>query len=252
MARHAEGGQRVSYTIVIPSCTESNLRACVASIRAAGETGRIIAAWDRSRGNPDLPPWEPDTQIRDVESPFVFAANVNIGIAGAGSDDVIILNDDTRLVTRKGFDKLSCMAKRMDGYGIISAGITAAVGNLEQLTFENAPPSLVETSHHTLVFVAVYIRRAVLAQLEKERPPFPPHVGQWLDERFVGYGYDDDDMCERVRQHGYRLGIFHGCVVEHGVLPSTYRAHASAAAADLMPNRQRFIEKWGFPPGQRP
>lgn len=242
----------MSFSVIIPSRTIGNLRPCVESIRAAHETSRIIVVDD----------FEPEThplkEPQDLLSscawvrgakPFVFARNINLGIAEAGDDDVVLLNDDTRLLTPFGFSYLASVSKSDPRYGIVSAGITAAVGNEEQLAQPGS--RLRATTHHTLVFVCVYIRRAVLDVLAESQPP--DHLGDhWLDERFESYGYDDDDACERVRQLGLKLGVFDGCVVEHGVLPSTYRGAASASVTDLRPNRERFIEKWGFAPGEGP
>lgn len=140
------------------------------------------------------------------------------------------MNDDTRLLTKNGFNLLRDSIT--SAYGIISPGITAAVGNEEQI-YRPFKPGLRKTSHQTLVFVCVYIPRRTL------------DVVGLMDPRFVNYGYCDDDMCARVRREGLMLGVFDGCVVEHGVLPSEYR---SGRDQDLEPNRKLFIEKWGGMP----
>jgi GT2 family glycosyltransferase len=36
-----------------------------------------------------------------------------------------------------------------------------------------------------------------------------------FDERFVGYGFEDNDYCARLTRKGFRLGIWDGCVVDH-------------------------------------
>ena len=258
------------FSIIIPSRTASNLQACVRSIRERKETCRIIVVDDgilKSEvyhgphgGNVAMGSMGVNHAVSMFPGikPFVFARNINLGIAQAGDDDVILLNDDTRLLTDFGFSYLAAIARMQPEYGIISAGITGAVGNAEQIA---QPGTLLrKATHHTIVFVCVYIRRPVLdlvrgfAEPNKENPAdsceFRP---TWLDERFEKYGWDDDDLCETVRHNlGLKLGVFDGCVVEHGVLPSTYRGPGSASASDLAPNLKRFIEKWGFRPGERP
>lgn len=236
----------MSFSVIIPSRTPANLKAAIACIRASQEKCRIIVVDDCEPG--ELAAHQaagPEALRKDVEvvagvKPFCFARNINLGIRAAGQDDVILLNDDACLATHFGFSYLASQARSDSGdaCGVLSAGITAAVGNPEQIALPGTRVRI--ASHHTLVFVCVYIRRWVLDA-----------VGL-LDERYEAYGYDDDDYCERVRQHGLSLGIFDGCVVEHGVLPSTYRGDTSASLADLKPNRERFVEKWGFAPGQRP
>ena len=234
----------MSFSVIIPSRNSANLAACVSSICEQKETCRIIIVDD---GLDNCPIGDAIRHIDGVK-PFIFARNINLGIAAAETDDVIILNDDTRLLTDFGFSLLADVARTNPQYGIISAGMTGAVGNTEQI----AEPGtrLRETSHHTLVFVCVYIRRVVLNLLRDERT----EPRQWLDERYLDYGFDDDDCCEEVRAHlGLKLGVYDGCVVEHGVQPSSYRdGHNLGDSFGLAPNRQRFLNKWGFMPGQRP
>lgn len=250
----------MSFSVIIPSRTIDNLRPCVSCIRAAHEKARIIVVDDFDEVNRSEPQALADcTWVKGVR-PFVFSRNINIGIAAAGDDDVVLSNDDACLRTPYGFSYLASIAKEHPEYGIISAAMTGAVGNEEQIA---RPGSLLrETTHHTLVFVCVYIRRAVLNEIEDDNDRIRRSYGkrEWLDERYVNYGFDDDDFCEQVRNacgphrlNGpFKLGIFDGCVVEHGVLPSTYRGAASASVTNLRPNRERFIEKWGFAPGQGP
>jgi hypothetical protein len=82
-----------------------------------------------------------------------------------------------------------------------------------------------------LAFVCVYFTRAWLDVLKRDedtrgRGPF--------DERYIGYGYDDDDACYRLtRRHHATLGVFDGCVVEHGSFESTFRAKEKAGVIEF-------------------
>jgi GT2 family glycosyltransferase len=129
--------------------------------------------------------------------PFIFSRAINMGIAAAGDSGVIICNDDTRLLSDLGFGLLSVIANENPQYGIISAGITGAVGNTEQIA--QAGTRLRTAKHHTIVFVCVYIRRAVLDILDVNKD------GHWLDEDYVTYAYDDDQACAQVRQAKLKL-----------------------------------------------
>ena len=84
-------------------------------------------------------------------------------------------------------------------------------------------------------FVCVYIPRSTIDS-----------VGL-LDERFVGYGLDDDDYSLRVRDAGLKIGIFDRCFVDHGSLTSSYRGpdNNRGKGGDYRPNMKLFIEKWG-------
>ena len=70
-----------------------------------------------------------------------------------------------------------------------------------------------------------------------------------LDDRFIGYGCDDDDYCLRVRKAGLKIGIFDGCFVDHSTLKSTYRGRV--LAGNYQPNLKVFAEKWGALEGAR-
>lgn len=244
----------MSFSIIIPTRNIDNLEACLSSVRERDfkSPPRIIVVDDDKSGVIERACAFFEGRRVPGLKPFIFARNINLGIAAAGYDDVILLNDDTRLISDLGFSYLSAIANGNPEYGIISAGITGAVGNTEQI----AQPGtrLREAKHHTLVFVCVYLRREILHSLESNLLGGGNggryNTRQWLDERFIGYGFDDDDMCERVRRLGLKLGIFDGCVVEHGVLESSYRGHGGMTTTDLRPNRELFKEKWGYFPGQ--
>lgn len=252
----------MSFSIIIPSKTRENLLACVGCIRNAGEKSRIIivddfrdrdeARWLKEQG----PQIVRDCTWVDGVQPFVFARNINLGIAAAGDDDVILLNDDALLKAHLGFSWLASEANAHTEIGIMAAAVDGACGCVEQ----NAQPGtrVRVVKHHTVVFIAVYMRREVLTRM-MSTPGGVAHANTWwLDERYAAYGYDDDDACERVRQLELKLGVFDGCVVDHGTLKSSYRNAEGvgfpgiASSCDLAPNRQRFVEKWGFSPGQGP
>jgi hypothetical protein len=88
-------------------------------------------------------------------------------------------------------------------------------------------------------FVCVYIPRTVIDR-----------VGL-LDERYVGYGYDDDDYCKRVRDAGLKLAVSGKCIVEHASLPSTFRSGQEVSQERFSEmfalNRRLFEEKWKLP-----
>ena len=92
-----------------------------------------------------------------------------------------------------------------------------------------------------LVFICVFLPR----ELREAAGP--------LDERFTGYGFEDDDYSRRVLRAGYPLSVFDGCVVEHGELPSSFRKRPDHQALWAR-NDALFRAKWaaadqdGLPP----
>src|SRR5262249_12754943 len=73
-----------------------------------------------------------------------------------------------------------------------------------------------------------------------------------LDERFSGYGFEDNDYCARVLAAGLKLGIWDVCVVDHsGEFPSTFRNRPDIWSLYAR-NWRLFRDKWGerlCPPG---
>jgi GT2 family glycosyltransferase len=157
------------------------------------------------------------------EKPFIFARNANIGIRAAGSDDVVLLNDDALLKTIGGLSAMWQLIYKDQQCGVLSASVNAANHLLP----------------YSLSFVCVLIPRLVINT-----------VGL-LDERFTGeidgemvYGGEDDDYCYRVRKVGMRVDVFPGCVVDHRSLPSTFRGMNGSLPINA--TRKRFREIHGF------
>jgi O-antigen biosynthesis protein len=223
----------MGLSVIIPSKNAANLVPCVQAIRAAGELCRIIVVddgIDHSEiyyGTGRLDPY-----CVPGHKPFVYSRNINLGIYAAGTDDVILLNDDALLQTEHGFTKMWDQAKRRPQYGVIASACNNVGNPLQNLVPELADLDGVRNEQRTLCFTCVLIPRRVIDA-----------VGL-LDERFVDYGMDDDDYCLRVRYHGLRLAIYDGCYCDHGSLTSSYRG-GPEAGGDFMPNLRRFIAKWG-------
>jgi hypothetical protein len=215
----------VPFSVVILSKNPDNLVPCVRAVLANEpelSPERIIVVDDGARKEAERQLPEGITWVSGSK-PFVFARNANIGIAKARSD-IVLLNDDAQLLTHHGFTELS---KR--GTGIVSSSVKGMVGNPEQLCRE---VGLRRTG--MLCFIAVFIPKSVQDKLGP------------LDERFTGYGFDDNDYCKRAAEAGVPLYIFDGCVVEHGTLKATFRSLPDCA--DLMKHNEiLFREKHQLP-----
>ena len=219
-------------SVIIPSKMLSNLLPCIEAIRACGCNAPVIVVWDG-----DLDPSElvkklchlGHIEIEPGMKPFIFARNVNIGFAARPQEsDFIVLNDDAVLQTAGGFDVLEQAAREHPEFGVIAA-VTNSVGNPAQI-----PRGIgLREESRMVCFVAVYIPRATIEK-----------VGI-LDERFVGYGLDDDDFCLRIRNAGLKIGIHDGCFVDHASLKSAYRGEPTTPA-DFRPNLELFKQKWGM------
>ena len=216
------------FKVVILSANSSNLIACVRAVlrnepELPAESIVVVDDGARQAAERQLPgvTWLPGRK------PFVFARNANLGIHHADSD-VILLNDDALLVTPRGFTQLSQQVQQTSQLGVCSAAIQGLIGNPRQKVGAGQG---MHFEAQTLAFVCVYLPRSVYQQIGP------------LDERFVGYGFDDNDYCQRLVAAGYRLGIWDGCVVDHsGNLPSSFRTRRDLNQL-FNQNRQLYQEK---------
>jgi Glycosyl transferase family 2 len=213
-------------SVVIPSRTLSNVKPCVEAVQELNPDARIIVVDDGIENVESLN----GVELVQGEKPFIFSRNVNIGIRAAGRDDVVILNDDAILKTRKGFFNMQLDQAMFSDFGIIGA-TTNAVGNRNQF-----PKAIgLRDEPRMICFICAYVPRRTLDAIG------------YLDERFTAYGFEDDDFCYRVRRAGLKIGIHDGCFVDHASLKSTFRGDA-LASGNLEGGRKIFEDKWGAYP----
>jgi GT2 family glycosyltransferase len=216
----------MAYSIIILSRTLANLLPCIAAVRAQGETAHIIVIDDGIGADWTVgaDPWV----WLEGKQPFIYARNVNQGILAAGTDDVVLLNDDALLKSLEGFKTLSVLLRTHPTLGLLGA-VTNVTGYPAQL-----PQTPVHTTRvtDTIAFVCVYIPRSTIET-----------VGL-LDEQFVAYGGEDVDYCIRVREAGLQVAVSDFCYVDHGSLRSTFRGEAHAPG-DIAEGIRLLRAKWG-------
>ena len=210
----------MSHAVIIPSRNADNVDYCVNALRVAGDTSRVIIV-----ANGGIEKRRVDVEYIDYGTkPFVYARAVNLGVAAADVADVVVCGDDTRLLTPSGYGHVFELMRRTGRLCVGSAAFTGAVGNVNQ---QWCRTGLTRIERRMLCFIAVCIPRATWNT-----------VGP-MDERLVGYGFDDDLWCYRARKHNVTMLIDDSCVVEHGVLPSEYRHYGGG---DLSQNRIIYEE----------
>lgn len=212
-------------SVIIPSKTAANLKACIEAVRNCGETCRIIVVddgvdWKILNG-------QSDGIVRIAgEKPFVFARNCNIGIRAAEDDDIILLNDDALLTSKGGFTLLQKSAEDYSEFGCIGA-TTNVTGQIMQ-----KPSHVGLRSLHHIAFVCVLIPRRTINA-----------IGM-LDERYcLDYGVEDRDYCEMINRAGLKVGVHDGCFVDHSRLTSSFRGHPMAPGRSAR-NRALFLKKF--------
>lgn len=209
-------------SVVILSKNPKNLAACAAAVRRHEPGARIVVVDD------GLPPIEAKGNLVVVkgEKPFIFARNANLGIRAAEGDDVILLNDDALLETPGGFGVLQRASREHPEFGLIGA-TTNIVGNQRQRPLNVG----LREEPEMLCFVCVLIPRKTFER-----------IGD-LDERFTGYGFEDNDYSRRVIESGMKLGIHDGCYVDHGFLHPTFRSRSDWQLG-LRYAEKIYQEKW--------
>jgi hypothetical protein len=215
-------------SVIIPSRTDAKFLACAEAVRRNEPGARIILIDDGLKLD-----WLPRPGLSPclghrIGKPFNFSRNVNAGIQLACPDDCVVLNDDALLETMGGLSLLQRAAEDNPKFGVIAASTNSA-GNRSQYPMQIG----LREDSRMVCFVCVLIPRRTIEA-----------VGL-LDERFTGYGCEDDDYCLRVRRAGMRIGIHDGCFVDHLSMPSTFRGPAGAGG-DYLPNLEIFKRKWGM------
>jgi hypothetical protein len=210
------------WTVIIPSRDDAKVIDCVASLI---ERNPEIAP-DQIVVVSDGLSEETRAELQDViwvegKSPFVFARAINMGAEAAHPDsDIVILGDDVRFATHDALDMLS-------RFSIGAAAIVPEIAGVCGQPAQRIGAS--DTSADWLAFVCAYIPRKVWDA-----------VGP-LDERFVGYGYDDVDWCMRAKDHG-ELRIAHNVTAMH-IRDSSYRKKADWQIK-YRENHTIFENKW--------
>lgn len=220
----------MSYTVIIPSRNAQNLRACLRALSNHDPGARDVSiVWD---GGPTHRQFDGARILYGVQ-PFVYARNCNQAIHAAAPNDVVLLNDDALLMTPRGLTRMGHFAELDRSIGLVGC-VTRHAGNPRQWPQQGLG---IRLEPRMVCFVCVYIPRHTIDL-----------VGE-LDERFTGYGYEDDDYCVRVRQAGLKIAICDGCYVDHGSLTSTFRPDGpwSQCKTDelLQRNCALFVQKWG-------
>jgi glycosyltransferase involved in cell wall biosynthesis len=216
------------WNVVILSKRPENLRACVRSILENEPIPQSkIAVVDDGAGVECRREF-PDLTWLDGKSPFVFARNANHGINSVYGD-VILMNDDARLETKFGFSSLSFAARGRKDVGVLAANVVP--GGIVHGRHAALPG--VRLSKEVVPFVCVYIPRATVAR-----------VGH-LDERFVGYGWEDNDYCRRIQRSGLAVAYYDACRVLHGdsTNTSTFRSRHDIKTL-YATNETLYKEKW--------
>jgi len=143
-----------------------------------------------------------------VNEPFLPSRNINIGISSNPGKDILFCNDDMQCTDINFAYRLGQIAHSYSKCGILSPLIDGGVGNeWQQFPMMDAwshVPGTEIAIDRTVCFPCVYIKRAMIDA-----------IGM-MDEAFVDYGFEDDDMCIRARAAGWMTMITSRLSIKHG------------------------------------
>jgi N-terminal domain of galactosyltransferase len=230
---------RSPYTVVILSKRPAIAHDCIVALTGASANKLVVDdTRDCLMRNIII---GSDTEVVSGVVPFVFARNANIGIAAAAPNDVFLLNDDARLVAGYSLDRLALIAQQHPRIGVLCPTIIGLTNDFQRpISSPGWNPPHYRTIEDRIPFVGAYFRREVIELLSQG-------CGGPFDERFIGYGYEDDDVCRRLTRAGLELALTDYCTFEHGSIPSSFRGSAPAGPTMLGHNRRLFEEKWSEP-----
>ena len=242
--------QNRKTTIII--LTYNNLiynRKCVDSIRkhTREDTYEIVVVDNNSTdGTREWLKEQKDIKAILNDENVGFPKGCNIGIvASAKENDILLLNNDT-VVTPRWLDNLKICLYSDDKVGA-TASITNSCSNYQSITvpyinIEDMVP-FADANNVTnaekwegkarLVAFCMLIRREVLNKIGN------------LDERFTPGNFEDDDLCMRIIEAGYKMMLCNDSFIHH-FGSSSFSKDYNKFSDILNINRKKFEDKWGF------
>lgn len=183
--------------------------------------------------------------IRNTEN-LGFARGVNQALAAAQGEYIVLLNNDT--VVTPGW---------LDGLKRWALHDWPKVGMVGPMTNQAPAPQQQAAGYENLngleSFAGQYRRQRAGQALETPRltgfcllirKAVLDAIGGTLDERFTIGFFEDDDLCLRVRQAGFKLLVARDVYIHH-YGSQTFKALNIDTDQLLRDNFQRFRDKWG-------
>lgn len=176
-----------------------------------------------------------------------FAAGNNQGLAIAGGEYVLLLNNDT-IVTKGWLGRMLAVFDRYPDAGIVGP-VSNYVAGIQLV--KNVPYRNIEDMH---LFAARWA-----AEHTDQSTEFPRVVGfcllarksvinsiGGLDEQFGSGNFEDDDFCIRAAMAGFKARIAQDVFIHH-FGSQTFKGAGIDYRRSMMRNWEIFKAKWGVP-----
>lgn len=248
--------------ILIPSNTPERLDRCLRSMGGYRTKAVVLAG-------PEVMAClvTPACTVVPQDTSFCFAREINKGLELIGpTEDALILNDDT-VVSPDVITALIEAALRFNGKCILSPALTGRITVEEpwKRTDDLVPERGMKWRRvQWIPFFCAYIPAEVRDILRKSTDHGNIVGGRDLDERFTGYGGEDDDYCYRARRARIPIIVLPKLTIHHG-WPDDDHAARWGEKRRIAPGRplmgmEIFRDKWltapapdvPYPPDQVP
>ena len=160
-----------------------------------------------------------------------FAGGNNLGLKEATGDYVAFINNDV-IVSPNWLGKLIKVLEDDEKTGAVGP-VSNNVGGIDfpqRVKFINEKEGIIEEIPRLSGFCVVFPKRVL------------NEIGNW-DERFFPGFFEDDDMCIRLHEKGYKLKYCGDSFIHHK-MQSTFVKNDLNGNEIYKKNKERFEQKW--------
>ncbi len=224
-------------------------RICLESIRKYTTSGTyeiIIVDNNSSDGTREWLKEQTDIKLILNVGNLGFPKGCNLGIDISEKDnDILLLNNDTK-VTPRWLDNLkiclysdekigaaASITNNCSNYQSINVPYTDIANMIDFADKNNISNSEKWEQKSRLVAFCMLIKREVINKIGA------------FDERFAPGNFEDDDLCMRIIEAGYKLMVCNDSFIHH-FGSTSFKENYAKFSNILKTNAHKFEEKWGF------
>lgn len=239
---------QVSIIILTYNNLDYNLQ-CIQSIREYTKDGSyeiIIVDNGSTDGTREWLKKQSDLKLIFPNENTGFPKGCNLGIEAARKEnDILLLNNDI-VVTPNWLDILKTCLYSSEDIG--------AVGPITNYAWNNQS---IKTPYTSIQDMIAFSKTINISDRSKWEPKAKLvgfcmlikrkalDITGVLDERFSPGNFEDDDLCVRITEAGYKLILCNDCFIHH-YGNATFKKEPVKFSNIIAVNSQKFREKWGF------
>lgn len=237
--------------ILIPSNTPERLDRCLTSMGLKYRQDTIVLAGPKVMDCMITPA----VKVVAQDESFCFSREINKGLKLTETiEDALILNDDT-VISPDVIFTLQMAAARHKGKCILTPALTGRITvegawkRTDDLVHERG---MKERRVQWIPFFCAYLPVEARKIIRESQDHGNVLGGRDLDERFTGYGGEDDDYCYRARRAGIPIIVLANIMIHHGWPDDDHEARwgekrRRVPSGQLM-GMDIFRDKWGTCP----